>query len=471
MSQLVEINEEVLYTKESAVRVSRADIDFIKTKSYSNKRKRIRLCAHKDADDSVHEMFIVHHSGNYVPPHNHFSKVESYHLLEGVLDVIVFDNDGLILDIIRLDEKSKEGYFYYRIPKGLYHMLIAISDIVIFHEITNGPFDQEAINMHIPKWAPSDQANTNTIQSYLKTLEYDKSLFTFTKKKLSDISALIVGADGLIGGAIKEKLQLIGADFFETTRRADTTEGKRLYLDLVNPILNWEIPKGVQISFICAGVVKIVDCEEAPEDTYIINVENTLSLVRRLLDAGSTVVYFSSALVSDIQGAIDSPEEEIQSNEYSRQKAEVERTLLEWNDDIIILRMTKVLSPNMSLIKEWIKCLKNGTVIHPISNLTMAPITINYLLNALLKIVDSSSRGIFNLTGDRDISYADTAAFIAKKLGVDEELVQPVTAKEVGFGKLLIPNSTILDNKRTQKEFSIEPAEVLGSISKSFSLW
>jgi cupin fold WbuC family metalloprotein len=454
VSQFLEINEEVLYTKESVGKISRADIDFLKAKSYANKRKRIRLCTHQDIKEIVHEMFIVHHAGNYVPPHKHLNKVESYHLIEGVFEIILFEDDGLILDIIKLDEESKDGYFYYRIPEGLYHMVVPVSDTVIYHEITNGPFQQKS--MIIPKWAPSDQADNNTIQRYLKTLEHDISLFELTKGKMKSSSVLVVGADGIIGGALKTELQHQVEDFFETTRRADTVGGQRLYLDLLKPVRNWEIPEGIQVSFICAGVVKIMDCEQSPLETYNINVDNTISLIRRLLDAGSTVVYFSSAL---------------QSNEYTRQKDEVERTLLGWNEDIIILSMTKVLSPDMSLIKEWIKCLKNGIAIHPFSNLSMAPITINYVINTLLRIVDSSTRGVFHLSGDRYISYADAAAFIAKKLGVDEELVQPVTSKEVGLYKLSISNSKIIDNKRIQNEFGIEPPDVLGSISKSFSLW
>jgi cupin fold WbuC family metalloprotein len=469
MIPFIEINEEVLYTKESVNKISKADMDFLKDRSYTNKRKRIRLCTHENFDDSVHEMFIVHHSGNYVPPHRHSSKVESYHVIEGELEIIVFSDDGVILDIVRLDHESQEGYFYFRIPKGLYHTVLAVSDTVVFHEITNGPFIQDSINMTEPIWAASEDADADTIYRYLASLEHKKSLFKLAEKKISSMSFLVIGADGTIGGSIKKELQGIGSDFFETTRQVDTVEGNRLGLDLMNAVKSWKIPKGLQVSFFCAGVVKISDCEEAPEVTHKVNVENTLTLIRRLLDAGSTVVYFSSVLVSDIK-IKSSGQEDQQTNEYGHQKGEVEKILLGWNEDVIILRMTKVLFPEMPLIKEWITSLKNGIAIHPFSNITMAPISINYLLDTLFIILESGSRGVFELSGDSDISYADAAVFIAKKLRVDGGLVQPILS-EKKILKKIISDSPDKNADRLKLEFGIEKASVLGSISDSFSLW
>ena len=53
-------NDEVYYTDEDIIKVSQADIALLKEKAMQNPRERVRLCSHRDVDDVVHEMLIVH---------------------------------------------------------------------------------------------------------------------------------------------------------------------------------------------------------------------------------------------------------------------------------------------------------------------------------------------------------------------------------------------------------------------------
>ena len=160
-----EVGEEILYTKDPVTKVDKADIDFLKTRAITNRRRRIRLCAHPDVGDSLHEMLIVHHAGNYVPPHKHPGKSESFHMVEGVLKIVLFRDDGAISEIITLDASGSEGFFYYRLSVSLYHTVIPISEVVVFHETTNGPFHRE--DMLIPEWAPVDSEDETVIKEYM----------------------------------------------------------------------------------------------------------------------------------------------------------------------------------------------------------------------------------------------------------------------------------------------------------------
>ena len=74
-------------------------------------RSRIRLCAHPDVNDTLHEMLIVHEKGTYVRPHKHLNKTESVHIIEGSVDVVIFDDDGNITDVIQMgDYKSGRNF-------------------------------------------------------------------------------------------------------------------------------------------------------------------------------------------------------------------------------------------------------------------------------------------------------------------------------------------------------------------------
>lgn len=131
---------EVLYTDEEIVSVSQSNIDYLVTQSTFNDRKRIRLCTHSNVDDQLHEMIIVHTYGTYVRPHKHIGKPESFHVIKGAVDVIVFDDGGGIRKVIRLGAYSTGLAFYYRVSVPLYHTMLIRSDVLVFHEITRGPF-------------------------------------------------------------------------------------------------------------------------------------------------------------------------------------------------------------------------------------------------------------------------------------------------------------------------------------------
>jgi cupin fold WbuC family metalloprotein len=145
---------EVLYSEVELTTCSRADIGVLKEASARNARKRIRLCAHRSPADALHEMLIVHARGTYVRPHKHPGKTESTHIVEGTVDVVVFDDAGNIDDVIRMGDYGSGRVFYYRMSAPLFHTLIIRSDVLVFHEITNGPFDRSQ-TVFAP-WAPED---------------------------------------------------------------------------------------------------------------------------------------------------------------------------------------------------------------------------------------------------------------------------------------------------------------------------
>jgi cupin fold WbuC family metalloprotein len=114
-------------------------------------------------------MLIVHEHGAYVRPHKHLGKTESAHVIEGLADVVVFDDHGEVSDVFSLGDYSSGLSFYYRMATPTYHMLIIRSDVLVFHEITNGPFDR-AKTVFAP-WAPDD-GDTDLIASFLAELDH-----------------------------------------------------------------------------------------------------------------------------------------------------------------------------------------------------------------------------------------------------------------------------------------------------------
>lgn len=151
-------NEEVVFSNDPIVRVRREDISVLKEMSRDNERKRIRLCAHKDTRNRLHEMLIVHEKGTYVRPHKHLNKEESLHVIEGAVDIVLFDAEGAITEVIPMSDYVSGQDFYYRLPGSYYHTLLIRSDLLIFHETTSGPFDRSE-TIFAP-WSPDEKDET-----------------------------------------------------------------------------------------------------------------------------------------------------------------------------------------------------------------------------------------------------------------------------------------------------------------------
>ena len=152
--QVKKINEEVLVARDRIVKVGHSDIEYLKKSSQGNVRKRIRLCAHESVEDHLHEMFIVHVKGTYVRPHKHLNKIESLHIIEGIVDTVIFDNEGNIIEVIEMGDYSSGKRFYQRITDSCCHTMLINSEFLVFHEVTTGPFKRS--DTVFPQWAPDE---------------------------------------------------------------------------------------------------------------------------------------------------------------------------------------------------------------------------------------------------------------------------------------------------------------------------
>lgn len=159
---------EVRYATDPVVLVGAEDVETLKAEAAHNARRRVRLCAHGSVEDTLHEMLIVHTNDTYVRPHRHLGKSESFHVIEGTVDVVLFDDAGTVADVIAMGDLASGRPFYYRISTPLFHTLLIRSEVLVFHEVTAGPF-RRADTEYAP-WAPPD-GEADAVRQYLEELQ------------------------------------------------------------------------------------------------------------------------------------------------------------------------------------------------------------------------------------------------------------------------------------------------------------
>lgn len=162
-----QLNEEVLFAIGGSVDVGQRDIEELKERASDNQRKRIRLCAHQDIEDKVHEMLIVHTRDTYVRPHKHLTKCESLHVIEGAFDLVMFGEQGNITEIVPMGDYWSGKAFFHRSMEPQYHTLLISSDYLVFHETANGPFNR--FDTILADWAP-DQSEGPAGREYMERL-------------------------------------------------------------------------------------------------------------------------------------------------------------------------------------------------------------------------------------------------------------------------------------------------------------
>ena len=161
-------NAEVIYTKDVITTVNKSDIENLHQLSIQNPRKRLRLCTHQKKNDLLHEMLILHDKNAYVRPHKHPGKSESMHIIEGIVDLIIFNDVGQIESVINMGNYSSDKIFYYRMEVPIFHTLIIQSDLLVFQETTNGPFiKNETI---FAPWSPKD-SDLIAVEKYMSNLK------------------------------------------------------------------------------------------------------------------------------------------------------------------------------------------------------------------------------------------------------------------------------------------------------------
>lgn len=282
------------------------------------------------------------------------------------------------------------------------------------------------------------------------------------------MNALIVGADGMIGRALAEALTKDHQAVTETTRRPGTTGSRRILLDLSSDPSAVPLPAPLSIAYLCAAATSVEECERDPEGTAKVNVDHTLALARRVTALGARLVFLSTNIVFDgRKGFAKAEDAATPRSAYGRQKLAVERELLTLNPAHSIVRLTKVLGPKPPLFLEWVRRLRSGLPVEPFRDKVMSPVPLPFVIDVLRRLGDGNHGGILQVSGSRDVTYAEIAFHLASQVGAPASLVRPVDGRSRLLDPALAPDHTTLDTGRLESDLGMRPPDVWQTIDGS----
>jgi dTDP-4-dehydrorhamnose reductase len=270
---------------------------------------------------------------------------------------------------------------------------------------------------------------------------------------------LLVGGDSEIGAATARLLRRRGVTLAATTRRRERLAPDRPFLDLGLPLGDWQPAPGTRAACLCAAIPRLADCARDPERSARINVEGTLTLADRLLGLGIAVLFLSSDKVFDgSRPQVPAATPTCPQSEYGRQKAAVEQALgrrLAAGAPVAILRLAKVVSPGMALLRQWSESLAAGRAIRAFGDMMMAPTPAATAAAAIAGLLAEPAHGIFQLSGPSDVAYSEVALHLACRIGVDPRLVECVSAASAGLPPGSTARHTTLDSTALRERCGI----------------
>lgn len=144
---------EVFKNTENFIKIDKEWLTRLKQEADHSPKHLSRLCMHRDTQDVVQEMVLAFTRNCLISPNSTSGKSESLTVVEGEMLLVLFDDNGQVLDRIEMGPVGSHKAFMYRLCSACWHTMIPLTDHVIVHECIEGPFVKSTASL--PGWIPT----------------------------------------------------------------------------------------------------------------------------------------------------------------------------------------------------------------------------------------------------------------------------------------------------------------------------
>ena len=115
-------------------------LDKTSAKAMQNERLRMNFNIHSDLTDPVNRMLNALEPGTIIPIHRHLHpyKNESFVVLRGELNVLIYDDNKNLLECINLN--PLKGNYGIDIPGEVWHSIEVKEKNTVIYDVKEGPY-------------------------------------------------------------------------------------------------------------------------------------------------------------------------------------------------------------------------------------------------------------------------------------------------------------------------------------------
>ena len=131
-------------------------LDQLKEDAASAKRRRSHLNVHAELDASVQRLFIATQPDTYMRPHRHpeAHKWEFFIVLQGKIDLLVFDDQGALLQRTAMSGEQTRAV---EVPPGTWHAYVCMEAGTLALEIKEGEY-LPTREQDFAAWSPDESS-------------------------------------------------------------------------------------------------------------------------------------------------------------------------------------------------------------------------------------------------------------------------------------------------------------------------
>ncbi len=249
------------------------------------------------------------------------------------------------------------------------------------------------------------------------------------------MSALVIGASGLVGGALLGELRRTGAAAVGTYHR--TPQPGLVALDITDAAALAQVFGAARPSvvYLAAAQTNVDWCESHAAESEQINVAGTAAVADACARVGARLVFFSSDYVFDGRsGPYSEDDQPAPINVYGHHKLAAERLVLA-DPTALVVRTTVVFGPerqrkNFAYRVQAVLGRREQLRV-PIDQ-RGSPSYAPAVARLSVALVGANATGIYHVAGPVLISRYQFAVRLAAALGLPADLIAPITTAELG---------------------------------------
>ena len=242
------------------------------------------------------------------------------------------------------------------------------------------------------------------------------------------MTALVIGASGLVGGALLDALNVAGSEAVGTYARHARPGLVPLDVRDAGAVRALADRTGAEVIYVPASLTNVDYCETHPEESYAINVDG----VRHVAETGRRIVYFSSDYVfAGDRGPYRESDPVHPLCVYGEHKLRAEQAL---PAPALILRTTVVYGPEWqgkNFIYRLCSTLREGNRLRVPSDQVGSPTYAPNLARAAVALEQAGCTGIYHVAGPERVSRYEFARAAARVFGIDARLIDPIATADL----------------------------------------
>jgi dTDP-4-dehydrorhamnose reductase len=181
------------------------------------------------------------------------------------------------------------------------------------------------------------------------------------------------------------------------------------------------------------AISKPDECEQNRGNAFLNNVTGTIYLLDQARLYRSFFIFISTDFVFDGERGMyveDDPRKPV--NYYGETKLMAEDEVMKYPCDWAIVRTVlvygKPLAARQNLLTSTAQALLKGEHLKIFNDQVRTPTFVEDLASGIVGIIEKDASGIYHISGEDVRTPYDMAVAVARHLGYDETLIQPVTA-------------------------------------------